>query len=155
MTRLLAVLATLAVGALIALQPPINSELGKRTSVLAAAFISTGISVLVLGLLALAFGEAGHVRRVSHIPVIYLTGGLMGAALVSVSLVTVRTLGAGGVVAATVSGQLVVSAMLDRYGRPRPRPDRPDAGPAGGVRAAAGGDGTGDDTLGRSKAESR
>jgi transporter family-2 protein len=116
MTRLLAVLATLAVGALIALQPPINSELGKRTSVLAAAFISTGISVLVLGLLALAFGEAGHVRRVSHIPVIYLTGGLMGAALVSVSLITVRTLGAGGVVAATVSGQLVVSAMLDRYG---------------------------------------
>ena len=38
----------------------------------------------------------------------------MGAVLVSVSLVTVRTLGAGGVVAATVSGQLVVSAILDR-----------------------------------------
>jgi transporter family-2 protein len=116
MPRLLAVLATLCVGALIALQPPVNSELGKRTSVLAAAFISTGISAVVLGLLALAFGEFGHVRRVPHIPVVYLTGGLMGAALVSVSLVTVRTLGAGGVVAATVSGQLVVSAILDRYG---------------------------------------
>jgi uncharacterized membrane protein YdcZ (DUF606 family) len=37
MTRLLAVLATLVVGALIALQPPVNSELGKRTSVLAGA----------------------------------------------------------------------------------------------------------------------
>jgi transporter family-2 protein len=116
MTRLLAVLATLAVGALIALQPPVNSELGKRTSVLAAALISTGISVLVLGVVALGFGQIGHVRRVPHIPPIYLAGGLMGAALVSVSLVTVRTLGAGGVVAATVSGQLVVSAILDRYG---------------------------------------
>jgi transporter family-2 protein len=116
MTRLLAVLATLAVGALIAMQPPVNSELGKRTTVLAAALISTGISVLVLGVLALAFGQLGHVRRVPHIPAIYLTGGLMGAGLVSVSLVTVRTLGAGGVVAATVSGQLVVSAILDRYG---------------------------------------
>ena len=116
MTRLLAVLATVAVGALIALQPPVNSELGKRTSVLAAAFIGTGISALVLGALAVAFGEAGHVRRIPHIPPIYLTGGLMGAALVSVSLVTVRTLGAGGVVAATVSGQLVVSALLDRFG---------------------------------------
>jgi len=28
----------------------------------------------------------------------------------------VRTLGAGGVVAATVTGQVIVSAVLDRYG---------------------------------------
>ena len=109
MTRLLAVFATVGVGALIALQPPVNSELGKRTSVVAAAFIATAIA-------ALALGEVGHVRRVPHIPPLYLTGGLMGAVLVSVSLVTVRTLGAGGVVAATVSGQLVVSAVLDRFG---------------------------------------
>jgi transporter family-2 protein len=100
MTRLLAVLATIGVGALIALQPPINSELAKRTSVVAAVVL----------------GEAGEVRRVPHIPPLYLTGGLMGAVLVSVSLVTVRTLGAGGVVAATVSGQLVVSAILDQFG---------------------------------------
>jgi bacterial/archaeal transporter family-2 protein len=116
MTRLLAVLATLAVGALIALQPPVNSELGKRTTVIAAAFIGTAISTFVLGALALVLGEAGQVRRVPHIPVLYLTGGLMGGVLVSVSLVTVRTLGAGGVVAATVSGQLVVSAILDSFG---------------------------------------
>jgi bacterial/archaeal transporter family-2 protein len=116
MTRLLAVLATLGVGALIAFQPPINSELGKRTSVVAAAFITTTIAALALALLALVLGEAGQVRKVPHIPPLYLTGGLMGAVLVSVSLVTVRTLGAGGVVAATVSGQLVVSAILDRYG---------------------------------------
>ena len=116
MTRLLAVFATIGVGALIALQPPVNSELGKRTSVVAAAFISTGISALVLLALALVLGEAGQVRRVPHIPPLYLTGGLMGAVLVSVSLVTVRTLGAGGVVAATVSGQVVVSAILDRFG---------------------------------------
>jgi transporter family-2 protein len=116
MTRLLAVLATFAVGALIAMQPPVNSELGKRTSVVAAAFITTTIAALALFLLALVLGEVGHVRRVPHIPPQYLTGGLMGAILVSVSLVTVRTLGAGGVVAATVSGQLVVAAILDRYG---------------------------------------
>lgn len=116
MERPLAVLATIAVGALIAFQPPVNSQLGKATSVLGAAFISTAISALAMGVLALAAGELGQVRRVPHIPVPYLTGGLMGAALVSVSLVTVRSLGAGGVVAATVSGQLVVSAILDRFG---------------------------------------
>ena len=108
MSRLLAVFATVAVGALVAFQPPVNSELGKRTSVVAAAFISTAIAAIALAVLAVVLGEAGHVRRVPHIPVGYLTGGLMGAALISVSLVTVRTLGAGGVVAATLSGQLVV-----------------------------------------------
>jgi bacterial/archaeal transporter family-2 protein len=116
MERLAAVFATVAVGALIAFQPPINSELGKRTTVLAAAFISTAISAIVMGVVVLAVGEFGHVRRVPHIPLIYLTGGLLGAVLVSVSLVTVRTLGAGGVVAATVTGQLIVSALLDRFG---------------------------------------
>jgi bacterial/archaeal transporter family-2 protein len=115
MTRLLAVLATVGVGALIALQPPINSELGKRTSVVAAAFIATAIAALALGAVVV-LGEAGQVRKVPHIPPGYLTGGLMGAVLVTVSLVTVRTLGAGGVVAATVSGQLVVSAILDHFG---------------------------------------
>ena len=34
----------------------------------------------------------------------------------TVSVLTVRTLGAGGVVAATVAGQLIVSALLDRAG---------------------------------------
>src|SRR3954466_2101619 len=116
MGRYAAILATVAVGALIAFQPPVNSELGKRTSILAAAFISTAISALVMAILVIAIGEFGHVRRVPHIPLVYLTGGLLGAVLVSVSLVTVRTLGAGGVVAATVTGQLIVSALLDRYG---------------------------------------
>ena len=116
MPRLLAVVATFAVGALVAFQPPVNSELGKRTSVLAAAFISTGLAAIALGVLAVVLGEAGHVKRIPHIPVGYLTGGLMGAALISVSLVTVRTLGASGVVAAVLSGQLIVSAILDRYG---------------------------------------
>lgn len=116
MTRTIAVAATVLVGALIAFQPPVNSELGKHTSVVAAAFISTAISALVLGLLALALGELSTVKAIAHIKPVYLTGGLLGAALVSVSLVTVRTLGAGGVVAATVTGQLVVSAVLDRFG---------------------------------------
>jgi transporter family-2 protein len=116
MTRLLAVLATVAVGALVAFQPPVNSELGKRTSTLAAAFIATALAVIALGIVTLVAGDAGQVRRIGRIPPLYMTGGLMGAALISVSLVTVRTLGAGGVVAATLSGQLIVSALLDRFG---------------------------------------
>jgi transporter family-2 protein len=46
----------------------------------------------------------------------YLTGGLLGAAYVTTILVTVRTLGAGGVVAATIAGQLAVSVVVDHFG---------------------------------------
>jgi transporter family-2 protein len=114
--KILAVVATLAVGGLIALQPPVNAQLGKETSVIGAAFISTAISAAVMGVLLLAAGRAGDVAKVPSIPPLYLIGGLLGAALVSVSLVTVKTLGAGGVVTATVASQLIVSALLDRAG---------------------------------------
>ena len=114
--RLIAVLATFAVGAIVALQPPVNSELGRHTTVLVAAFVGTAIAAAALGLLVVLAGEAGAIGRIGGIHPLYLTGGLMGAVLIMVSLVTVRTLGAGGVVAATVCGQLVVSAALDRAG---------------------------------------
>jgi len=116
MGRFAAVLATVAVGALIAFQPPVNSELAKRTSVLGGAFIGLLVSAVLMGMVVLASGDIGQLKRIGHVPVIYLSGGLLGAALVTVSLVTVRTLGAGGVVAATVLGQLAVSAVLDRFG---------------------------------------
>ncbi|MEA2445611.1 MAG: bacterial/archaeal transporter family-2 protein [Thermoleophilales bacterium] len=116
MDKVLAVIATAAVGGLIALQPPVNAQLGKATSVLGAAFISTAISALVMGLLFFASGKGAELGRIPHVRPIYLVGGLVGALLVTVTLVTVDTLGAGGVVAATVSAQLIVSALLDRAG---------------------------------------
>jgi transporter family-2 protein len=117
MDRALAIVATIFVGGLIAFQPPVNSQLGRHVSVLGAAFVSTAIGALVLLVVYVVakggFGELAGLREVHWYE---LTGGLMGVVLVTVSLVTVRTLGAGGVVAATVAGQLIVSAVLDRAG---------------------------------------
>ncbi len=114
--RLIAVLATFAVGALVALQPPVNSELGKQTTVLVAAFVGTAIAAAALGLLVVFAGEVGSIGKAWSVNPLYLTGGLMGALLITVSLVTVRTLGAGGVVAATIAGQLTFSLVIDRFG---------------------------------------
>lgn len=116
MEKVLAVLATVAVGGLIAFQPPVNAQLAKSTSILGAAFISTAISAVLMAVLFFASGRGEELRRVTEVPPAYLTGGIMGALLVSVTLVTVRPLGAGGVVAATVVSQLIVSALLDRAG---------------------------------------
>jgi transporter family-2 protein len=117
MDRALAIAATILVGGLIAFQPPINSQLARHLSVLGAAFVSTTVSALLLLVVYVAVrGGFSELASLRDVPWYQLTGGMMGAVLVSVSLVTVRSLGASGVVAATVAGQLIVSSLLDRAG---------------------------------------
>lgn len=41
---------------------------------------------------------------------------MLGAAYVTNSLVAVRALGAGGIVAATIAGQLAASVVVDHFG---------------------------------------
>ncbi len=117
MDRGLAVLLTAVVGGLIAMQAPINSTLGRSIGTLQAATVSFLIGTVVLAALALTagggFGDLGEVR---HISAVYLIGGLLGAAYVSSVLVTVRSLGASGVTAATISGQLTMSLVIDQLG---------------------------------------
>jgi transporter family-2 protein len=113
-----AALLTAGVGGFIALQAPINSGLGKSIGSIQAAFVSFLIGTVLLCLIAsLSKGGLGRISDVGSIPAwYYLTGGLLGAAYVSTVLVTVRTLGAGGVTAATVSGQLSASMVVDQFG---------------------------------------
>jgi transporter family-2 protein len=112
-----AVILTALVGGLIALQAPINSMLGKATGSFQAAFLSFAIGTVVLAVIAAfakgGFGTMGEARSLSWV---YLTGGLLGAAYVTTVLVTVRELGAGPVVAATIAGQLSASVVLDQFG---------------------------------------
>ena len=117
MDRGLAVTLTALVGGCIALQAPINSQLGKAVGTFQAAFVSFGIGTLLLALIAaLAKGGFGQVSDARHIAWYYLTGGVLGAAYVTTVLVTVRSLGAGGVVAATIAGQLTMSVAVDHFG---------------------------------------
>jgi transporter family-2 protein len=117
MDRGAAVLLTAAVGGLIALQAPINSGLGKAVGTFQAAFVSFLLGTIVLAVIAgLARGGFGQIGEVRTLAPQYLTGGLLGAAYVTTVLVTVRSLGAGAVVAATVAGQLTMSVVIDHYG---------------------------------------
>ena len=117
MDRGTAVVLTAAVGGLIALQAPINSQLGKSVGTFQAAFLSFAIgTVLLLFIATVAKGGLGSVGEARHLTWYYLTGGLLGAAYVTSVLVTVRTLGAGGVTAATIAGQLSASVVVDHYG---------------------------------------
>ena len=117
MDRGTAVLLTAFTGGLVALQAPINSLLGRSIGTWQAAFLSFAIGTLALACIAaLATGGLGQVADVRGVPWYYLTGGLLGALYVTTILVTVRTLGAGGIVAATVAGQLALSVVVDHFG---------------------------------------
>ncbi|MGH2950498.1 MAG: DMT family transporter [Solirubrobacterales bacterium] len=116
MDRGVAVMAMAAVGGLIALQPAVNAGLGRATGNLAAALVSFAIGTLLLAALVGIGGQAGGLGSTLDVPWYYLLGGVLGAAYVFTALVTVSSIGAGGVAAATITGQLVASIVLDRLG---------------------------------------
>jgi len=116
-TRELAVLLTAATGGLVAMQAPINGGLGRSIGTWQAAFLSFAIGTGALALIAaLAKGGLGQIAQVRGVSWVYLTGGLLGAIYITSVIVTVSALGAGGVVAATIAGQLAISVVVDHFG---------------------------------------
>jgi transporter family-2 protein len=117
MDRGLAVVLTALVGGLVATQAPVNARLSQAVGRLPAASISFVVGTVILVALALVLGGGyGKLGEVRHLPWWALIGGLLGAAYVSCVLVTVQTLGAGGVTAATIAGQLTMAVALDHFG---------------------------------------
>jgi transporter family-2 protein len=117
MDRGTAVVLTAFCGGLIALQAPINSNLGKTVGTVQAAFVSFAIGTVLLASIAgLSNGGLAQIAEARHLAWYYVTGGILGAAYVTAALVTVRTLGVGGVTAATIAGQLSLSVVVDHFG---------------------------------------
>jgi transporter family-2 protein len=118
MDRGVAVVLTVVAGGFIALQSPINSQLGRSVGSIQGVFVSFAIGTLVLLVAALVarggLGTIGNVRDVSSWG--YLTGGVLGAGYVTVALLAVRSLGTGGVIAATIAGELTVAVLIDQLG---------------------------------------
>ncbi len=117
MDRGAAVVLTAFVGGLIALQAPINSQLGRAVGTFQGALVSFLLGTAVLLVIAsLAKGGLGTIGEARNLAWYYLTGGVLGAIYVTTVLVTVRSLGAGPVVAATIAGQLSASLVVDQLG---------------------------------------
>lgn len=112
-----AVLLMVVAGGFIALQAPINGMLGRTVGSFAAASVSFGIGTLALVLVTVLLGGGfGEVSRAGELAWYYLTGGVLGAIYVTSALVAVGALGAGGVTAATITGQLTAAVIVDRLG---------------------------------------
>lgn len=117
MDRGVAAVLMVIAGGFIALQSPINSRLGHAVGALQGAFVSFAVGTAVLLVAAaLARGGLGRIGHVGEVNAIYLTGGILGAGYVTTALVSVRSLGTGGVIAATIAGELAVGVLIDQFG---------------------------------------
>ncbi len=112
----LAVLLTAVAGGLIALQAPINAGLGRATGSLPAALVSFTVGTLALAAIVVLSGRVGGLQSTFDVSWYYLLGGLLGAAYVANALIAVSAIGAGGVAAVTVAGQLSAAVAIDRLG---------------------------------------
>jgi bacterial/archaeal transporter family-2 protein len=114
----LAVLATAMAGGLVAAQAPVNNVLSKKVGTFGAVSVNFLVGTVLVLIVTFAF--AGGIENAEGVdsPAWYywVFGGLAGVAIVLTTLITVRELGAGGVTAATIAGQLTLSVVLDRFG---------------------------------------
>jgi transporter family-2 protein len=116
MDRSVAVMLTACAGGMVAVQAPINAGLGRSTGSLPAALLSFGVGTIALAAIVVLSGKAGGLGSAFDVSWYYLLGGLLGAVYVTNALIAVSVIGAGGVAAATITGQLTASVLIDRFG---------------------------------------
>ena len=117
MDRATTAVLVVAAGAAVGAQAPVNATLGRSVGTVQAAAISFAVGLTILCGIVVAFGGGfGGLRAVGDVPWWGFLGGAFGAAIVSVSIIGVRTLGATGVTAAVVAGQLTASVAIDALG---------------------------------------
>ncbi len=116
-----AALIMLAVSVQFALQAPVNARLAVSTGPVPAALVSFLVGLGGLALAVLVSGGVGGLADIGGVAAWELVGGVIGASFVLIALLTVPVVGAGGVAAATITGQMVGSIVLDSLRRSRPR----------------------------------
>ena len=118
MSKELAVVMSVAAGGFVAAQAPANNVLSKSLGTFGAASVNfvIGTACVLLVTFAFAGGFSGEEGAETPPWYVWVIGGTGGAVIVVTTLIAVRELGAGGVTAAVIAGQLALSVLLDRLG---------------------------------------
>ena len=117
MDKGVAVAVAAVVGGLVATQAPLNSQLGRTVGGLQASVVALAVSFVALLALAAVTDGLGGIRRIGDAPLyVAIGGGLAGALYVGSIVFTVRALGATGLTAVTIAGQLALAMVIDHFG---------------------------------------
>jgi transporter family-2 protein len=116
--RILFYLLPVFAGIAITIQAGVNSQLrvALQHPVL-AAFISFVVGTIALGIFLVFSKDAlPGLSQYSQLSWYKYTGGLLGAFVVTVTLLSVAEIGAGNMFVLIVAGQLVTAVLMDHYG---------------------------------------
>ena len=103
------------VGAGLSQQAPVNRGLARVSGPVAAAFVNFAVGGVLLFVACAIAGQLDGIGRIGP-EWWHALGGCLGAVYVLTALVVVRSIGASGVAAGTVTGQLVASVVIDAGG---------------------------------------
>ena len=117
MDRGVALALATAIGGTLALQAPLNSMLGRTVGGLQATIVAFTVGLTALLAVSVLAGGLGGISKLGDAPwYAIVCGGLISALYVGSIVWTVRALGAGGLTAATISGQFAVALAVDHFG---------------------------------------
>jgi transporter family-2 protein len=103
------------VGMVFAFQAPLNRGLGRATGRVAAAFVNFAVGLAFVFVACLLAGQLGGLGRIGP-DWWHALGGCLAAVYVLVGLLVVARIGAGGVAAGSLTGQLLCSIAIDANG---------------------------------------
>jgi transporter family-2 protein len=114
----LAVVLAILGGLCGSVQVAVMGRFGGRVGVMEALVFSTAVQLLVslAVLLALRGGGIGGLRQLGSTPAWMWIGGLMGFTVVTSITFAQPRLGATAVIGILIAGQLVMGALIDRFG---------------------------------------
>ncbi len=117
MSRLPYILAAIAIGGSIAIQPGLNGELARRVgSPFAAIFLSIALSLVLAAIALVIVRPPMSLSAISSVPPYVWLNGFIGFGFVVGTLWLAPVLGGAVLFAAIVAGQMIVSVIADHYG---------------------------------------
>lgn len=102
-------------GLAVAMQPSINARLAEKVGSYESSLISFAVGTLAMLVVVMIAGR-GNLRAVAAVSWWELTGGLLGAYFVTMTIIAVPRLGTAAVMAIIIAGQLIAGALLDQFG---------------------------------------
>lgn len=114
MNKGLVILLLILAGTFVSLQASINARLAKYIGFLETAFVSFLVGTVTLMILILFRGE-NNLKSIGEVPIIYLTGGILGALFVFSITYAIHIVGVTGTLAISISVQLLIGLLLDTF----------------------------------------
>jgi len=115
MNNMILVILMACGGLAVAMQPSINARLAQKVGSYESSLISFAVGTFAMFILVMIAGR-GNLRNVVDASWWELTGGLLGAYFVTMTIIAVPRLGTLAVMAIIIAGQLSTAALLDQYG---------------------------------------